>query len=510
MPPSRMIVNAPGDVLAVDLMGPFPQSLDKFSFALIIQDYFSLLVAFIQLRAKSGATEHIMQWIVQFEQLTSKKIKRLQSDNGGEFNSRVMEEFLRKEGIVHEKTLPYKHHQNGKIERTNRTLAEAARLMLIQAKLPTNFWTYAFQQASWVFNQVLHADQEKTPYEVVINQKPDMIMLRVFGCIAIVHNMVQQNDLTEKAKKMIHLGVAQDSQGWVFWDPRAEQLCQSALVVFIEDKFFSSLPSTAKINQIAAESIFDDCVVKEIEVQDSLYELAQISSSFCNGTPSNYYQALEGKDGQAWKAACEEESNNLDTMKVWQEVKRPANMQVLGTRWVFATKTNQQGGIIRYKARLVVQGHRQVKGVNFEETFAPTPTFATLCFVFAIASAYKWRVTTFDVMSAYLHSDLNEDIYVKAPPGVELEPGMVFKLDKALYRLKQAGRCWWLHIKTILQDIGFRANEEDQSTYVYRQDGNMAVLWMNVDDGVMETSNDVLWATFKEELTKKIEAEMGY
>ncbi|MBW0572671.1 hypothetical protein O181_112386, partial [Austropuccinia psidii MF-1] len=174
MPPSRMIVNAPGDVLAVDLMGPFPQSLDKFSYALIIQDYFSSLVAFIPLRAKSGAAEHVMHWIAQFERLTSKKIKRLQSDNGGEFNSRVMEEFLRKEGIVHEKTIPYDHHQNGKIERTNRTLAEAARSMLIQAKLPTNFWTYAFQQAAWVFNRVLHANQEKTPYELVINQKTDM------------------------------------------------------------------------------------------------------------------------------------------------------------------------------------------------------------------------------------------------------------------------------------------------------------------------------------------------
>ncbi|MBW0529189.1 hypothetical protein O181_068904 [Austropuccinia psidii MF-1] len=316
--------------------------------------------------------------------------------------------------------------------------------------------------------------------------------------------MVQRKDLTEKAKKMIHLGVAQDSQGWVFWDPRAEQLCQSALVIFIEDKFFSSLSSIAKINQIAAGSIFDDFIVKEIEAQDSLYELYQILILFCNGTPSNYYQALEGKDGQAWKAACEEELNNLDTMKVWQEVKRQANMQVLGTRWVFATKTNQQGGIIRYKARLVVQGHRQVKGVNFEETFAPTTTFATLRSVFAIASAYKWRVTTFDVTSAYLHSDLNEDIYFKAPPGVDPEPGMVFKLDKALYGLKQAGRCWWLHIKNILQDIGFRANEKDQSTYVYRQDGNMAVLWMHVDEGVMATSSDVLWVTLKEELSKRL------
>ncbi|MBW0539442.1 hypothetical protein O181_079157 [Austropuccinia psidii MF-1] len=109
---SRMIVAAPGDVLAIDPMGPFPQSLNKFSYALIIKDHFSLLVAFIPLKEKSGAAEHIMK----FEQLTLRKVKCLQSGNGGEFNSKLMEDFFRREGIFHEKTFPYKHHQNGKIE----------------------------------------------------------------------------------------------------------------------------------------------------------------------------------------------------------------------------------------------------------------------------------------------------------------------------------------------------------------------------------------------------------
>ncbi|MBW0537727.1 hypothetical protein O181_077442 [Austropuccinia psidii MF-1] len=213
---------------------------------------------------------------------------------------------------------------------------------------------------------------------------------------------------------------------------------------------------------------------------------------------------MNGGDSKAWKRACEEELKSLEDMGVWSEVKRPIDKQILGTRWVFATKSNQQGELIRYKARLVVQGHCQVKGINFEETFAPTPTFATLRSVFAIASAYRWRVTTFDVMTAYLHSQLDEDIYVKAPPGVTTGPGMVFKLNKALYGLKQAGRCWWLHIKSILREIGFQANEEDQSTYVYRQDGHMAILWIHVDDGVMATSDDILWEELKKKLTSRL------
>ncbi|MBW0487968.1 hypothetical protein O181_027683 [Austropuccinia psidii MF-1] len=178
-----MIVKAPGDVLAVDLMGPFPQSIDKFNYALIIQDHFSSLVAFIPIKAKSDAAKHVMQWILQFERLTSKKVKRLRSDNGGELNSKETEEFLWKEGIINEKTVPDKHHQNGKVERTNRTLSESTRSMLLHAKLPTSFWTYAFRKAAWVFNRVLHAEQVKTPYELVIDKKPDLSLLRVFGCV---------------------------------------------------------------------------------------------------------------------------------------------------------------------------------------------------------------------------------------------------------------------------------------------------------------------------------------
>ncbi|MBW0482653.1 hypothetical protein O181_022368 [Austropuccinia psidii MF-1] len=499
MPPLRMIVEAPGDVLAVDLMGPFPQSINKFIYTLIIQDHFSSIFAFIPLRAKSEAAGHVVRWILQFERLTSKKVKRLQSDNGGEFNSKSMEEFLAKEGIVHEKTVPYEHHQNGNIEQTNRMLAELGWSILIQAKLPTSFWTYAFRQAAWVFNRVLHAGQERTPYELVINRKPDLTMLRVFGCISILHNMVQRKDLTPKAKKMIHLGVAQDSQGWVFWDPQSGQWCRSSLVVFDEEDFFLFPAQSTTINQISAKNVYDGSVVQEIEAQDSAYNLIQISSSFCIGMPSTYHEAVNGENGKAWEEACREELRSLEDMRVWNEVRKPTDKQILGTRWVFTTKSNQQGDVICYKARLVVQGHRQVKGINFEETFAPTPTFETLWSIFAIASAYKWRVTTFDVTTAYLHSQLDEDIYIKAPLGVAVGPGMVFKLNKALYGLKQAGRCWWLHIKSILQ-----VNEEDQSTYVYRRDGHMAILWIHVDDGVMATSDDTLWETLKRELTGRL------
>ncbi|MBW0473090.1 hypothetical protein O181_012805 [Austropuccinia psidii MF-1] len=129
--------------------------------------------------------------------------------------------------------------------------------------------------------------------------------------------------------------------------------------------------------------------------------------------------------------------------------------QVLGTRWVFTLKTNPKGEVIRNKAKLVVQGHLKIKEINFEETFALTPTFATLRSIFEIASEYKWKITTFDVTTAYLHSKIDEDIYVQPPPGITAKEIKVWKQNKALCGLKQARCCWWLHLKMILRTSGY-------------------------------------------------------
>ncbi|MBW0535799.1 hypothetical protein O181_075514 [Austropuccinia psidii MF-1] len=176
-----------------------------------------------------------------------------------------------------------------------------------------------------------------------------------------------------------------------------------------------------------------------MDAQDLLYKTIQVLSVFCNGTPSTYREAMGMKEVEKWRKACEDELRSLEEMGVWSEVEAPATTPILGTRWVFALKTNANGEVMRHKARLVVQGHCQIKGINFEETFAPTPTFTTLRSLFVIASAFNWKVTTFDVTTAYLHSEIDEYIYVRSPPGGSINKGKLLKLNKALYGLKQAG-----------------------------------------------------------------------
>ncbi|MBW0488282.1 hypothetical protein O181_027997 [Austropuccinia psidii MF-1] len=107
--------------------------------------------------------------------------------------------------------------------------------MMIQANLPSTFWTYALRHPAWVFNQAPHSNDNITPYEEVIRKKPSLPLLNVFGCKAFVHNMNQRKDLTAKTKEVIHLGVVQDSQEWVFYDQATGRFFRGASVIFKED-----------------------------------------------------------------------------------------------------------------------------------------------------------------------------------------------------------------------------------------------------------------------------------
>ena len=122
----------------------------------------------------------------------------------------------------------------------------------------------------------------------------------------------------------------------------------------------------------------------------------------------------------------------------------PANKKSLGGRWVFALKKNENGEIVKYKARYVAKGFIQISGSDFLEKFAPTAKLSSTRMLLPLATHLHCQIFQFDVSSAYVNADLEEDVYVEQPPGFQI-PGkgskIVCKLLKGLYGLKQAGRC---------------------------------------------------------------------
>lgn len=216
-------------------------------------------------------------------------------------------------------------------------------------------------------------------------------------------------------------------------------------------------------------------------------------------------EAVNSDEAEEWKDSMGEEVSDLLRMEVFEEVDLPVPKEkVLGVKWVLVNKRNQAGEFIRKKSRLVAQGFRQIHGVNYKETFAPTPTFAALRAALTMAAKNGWDTVTFDVKTAFLHSDIDEELYIKDPPGYKVTPGKILKLKKSLYGTKQAGRCWWIHLKGALERIGFISNAEDRSTYSYVGDDGQAFLWVHVDDGLLTVSLGELKQRLMAELDKSL------
>lgn len=117
-------------------------------------------------------------------------------------------------------------------------------------------------------------------------------------------------------------------------------------------------------------------------------------------------------------------------------------------------KYHSDGRIERFKARFVILGNHQIEGLDYTETFAPTVKMVTIHTVLAVAAVKNWELHEMDMHNVFLHGDLEEEVYMKLPPGFLVSHrGMVCKLRKSLYGMRQAPRCWFAKLSSALFDM---------------------------------------------------------
>lgn len=129
----------------------------------------------------------------------------------------------------------------------------------------------------------------------------------------------------------------------------------------------------------------------------------------------------------------------------WHFVPFPEGRKPIGCKWVLKKMIGSDGNIKKYKARFVAKGYSQVEGVDYDEIFSPVAKKTSIRFFLSIALAYDLEVEKMDVKIAFLHGDLEEDMYMIQPEHYEVKDksNLVFKLKKSLYRLKQSPRMWY-------------------------------------------------------------------
>eukprot|EP00873_Tetraselmis_striata_P000277 jgi/Tetstr1/420541/TSEL_011631.t1 len=214
--------------------------------------------------------------------------------------------------------------------------------------------------------------------------------------------------------------------------------------------------------------------------------------------PITLKQALSGPFKEQWAQAVESEFNSLEKQGTWVVCELPEERTAIPSKWVFKVKYNADGSIARFKARLVVQGCRQRHGIDYAETFAPTVKFTTIRVLFAIAVQYGWNIHQVDVDTAFLYAPVEEEIYMRPPPGYEQYDArgrpMVLRLLKSLYGLKQSPRNWHNTLHKFLVCYGFQQLKSDPGAYVYWQGGQLICILVVYVDDMIFAFKDAVWA----------------
>ncbi|KAM0982243.1 hypothetical protein ACFX2A_015487 [Malus domestica] len=207
--------------------------------------------------------------------------------------------------------------------------------------------------------------------------------------------------------------------------------------------------------------------------------------------PSHYKQAVLSED---WRNAMKEEFVSLQKQGTWELVPPPVDRNVIGSKWVYKIKKDQDGKVSRYKARLVTQGYSQEQGLDYDETFSPVVRHTTVRLVLSLAAMQGWELRHLDVKNAFLHGELQEEVFMKQPQGFQdpQHPNHVCKLLKSLYGLKQAPRAWNAKFTSYLPSLDFQSSHSDPSLFVKVCGNDVVILLLYVDDIIITGSSSFL------------------
>ncbi|UYV63705.1 hypothetical protein LAZ67_2005372 [Cordylochernes scorpioides] len=511
----------PGNLIHVDVCGPMQEvSKGGMRYFVCFKDDFTKYRSVYFLKEKSQVIEKLEQFLLETK-TTGHIVKEILTDGVKEFVNKETSKITNKYGINHRITMPYTPQQNGSAERENRTLIEAARSMIYAKNMSLKLWAEAVNTATYVLNRTGPTQIEgKTPYELWFDKKPAVDHLRIFGTECFVHVPDEKRrKLDAKSEKGILVGYCSNKDGYRIWMPNSNKVVTSRDVIFKETIPIFSLDIEKRNKELSSNQIYEQNDTQDIEkiesnVQTSdVYNLRDRSNiskpqRYIDAEiniaealePKTYKEAMDSPNAQFWKEAMNEEMNSLTENDVYECTTLPPGQKSIDCKWVLKTKLNSKGEITRYKARLVAKGFAQKKGIDYEETFSPVARHDTIRTLLAIAANEDLKLVQFDIKTAFLYGDLQDQIYIKQPEGFNNGTDLVWKLKKSLYGLKQSPRCWNQKIVNFMKERCLKESTADPCLFFRKTNDHLLIIAIYADDGIIAGTNEQEIKEFLDEL----------
>ena len=543
------------ELIHTDISGPItPVALGEFAYFITFIDDFTRFVTVYLMRKKSEAFFFFTKYHNESTTRHGCKIARLMSDEGSEYKSQSMLNFLLKEGIESLQSIPYTPEQNGIAERTNRSLVDIARTyMTSQPDIPSTLWGEAIVHASMIKNILPTSPlgDTTTPYIMWYGSPPDVSQLITFGATVFAYIQPQQrtqhedtpSKFTARAEKGLFTGYARGKVGGfrVYSLIKEDITLTTKIKCLQETHTHSPLPTTMTFNVANKITLTPAPQVPDtdnytipgatdysttalptappskrpkrtttqptrlgFEINTTVTDTNTVHDSLSdiNTDDMTYSEAMSSRYKAEWQSAMDAEMKGLWENETFTLCTLPPNRKAITCRFTYKIKLNEHGEIDRFKARLCARGFQEIQGIDYNETFAPVARISTVRFMLAHSAHHNMSVHQMDVQQAFLHAKLDEEIYMTQPKGYiqRGKENLVFRLLKSLYGLKQAPRAWNNLLHTYLIKIGFKQADADPCLYTWRQNNNFMWTLIWVDDFITAATDPTILAELKSKL----------
>jgi hypothetical protein len=550
--------DAPSALIHTDPIGPFPKSRQGNVYALVILDDYSHKGFIYFMKKKSEVRDKLELYRLQHAgEHAEHPLLRMQSDSDALFKDQEVTAWALQHGITRQYSAPYIHEQNGKIERFIRTITDMTRTTMSMCNLHVSHWEDIMSTSIFVRNRTwcTGIPLDKTPEEMFTGNKPDVSHFVPIGAEAWVRIYPDEafhknlGKFGPKAERCIVLGYGDDegmkntykikteSNRYLYRgdvkvneaDALEENMIPSEDLDDLNikrDSLEDSDEDESKVNQ--SSSPLDELEPHETTAYDSIREFISTprttdipptpplpkiyvqENTPLPPCPLNYKDALRESNQYRmyWMEAVMEELRQFYEREIFQDIP-PSELKNLkatfDSKFAFRV-TRDMDGYVKFKARLVARGFREIFGVHYDKSFSPTVHYENIRLIQHIATIQGWYIRQIDIGNAYLEADPDRRLFMELPKDWAQGKVIIVELIKNIYGLKQAGLMWYILINRILIEYGFRRTIHDPCVYVKdisETNPDLIILTMFVDDQMIAGNNKKVTDDFVNYLNSK-------